>query len=77
MPTPSQSTFPHRHNIDGTYDSICTTCFATVATQRVEEDLALPEQIHVCDPFVLETRSLFKDLSKISRELTWHTTAAK
>ena len=77
MPSSSQSIFPHRHNIDGRHDSICTMCFATIATQQDEEDLLWAEQIHVCDPLVLETRSLFKDLSKISGELTWHITPAK
>jgi hypothetical protein len=33
----SQAKFPHRHNRDGTYDSICTACFATIASVRDEE----------------------------------------
>jgi hypothetical protein len=44
----SLKAFPHRHNLDGSYDSICTRCFATVATVRKEEDLRGHEAIHRC-----------------------------
>jgi|HubBroStandDraft_1064217.scaffolds.fasta_scaffold2404279_1 hypothetical protein len=40
--------FPHRHNPDGTIDSICTRCFATVATEARESDLKKAEDAHVC-----------------------------
>jgi len=40
--------FPHRHNADGTYDSICRRCFRTIATERVEEDLKAEELAHHC-----------------------------
>ncbi len=42
--------YPHRHNANGSYDSICTECFATVATTETEDQLFLPELDHVCDP---------------------------
>jgi len=42
-------TFAHRHNEDGTVDSICRRCFLTVATGRTEEELKEAEIIHVCD----------------------------
>jgi hypothetical protein len=45
--------FPHRHNPDGTHDSICTRCLATIATVTVETDLALHESGHVCHPMNL------------------------
>jgi len=45
--------FPHRHNPEGTHDSICTRCLATVATARLETDLALYESCHVCQPLDL------------------------
>jgi len=32
--------FPHRHNRDGSHDSICISCYATVASVRNEADLA-------------------------------------
>ena len=33
--------FTHRHNLDGTYDSICRCCFRTVATACDEGSLRL------------------------------------
>ena len=44
-----QSTFPHRLNENGTYDSICLVCFQTIATGANEAGLAEGEQRHVCD----------------------------
>jgi len=41
--------FPHRHNSDGTYDSICNRCFETVAKVTTEADLRQFEASHVCD----------------------------
>jgi hypothetical protein len=46
----SHAKFPHRHNSDGSYDSICTACFATVASVKDEELLRTHEAVHVCDP---------------------------
>jgi hypothetical protein len=46
----SELQFPHRHNNDGTYDSICDTCFVTVARVKTEADLIQFESRHVCDP---------------------------
>jgi hypothetical protein len=42
--------FAHRSNKDGTIDSICPICFATVATARNEAALKMAEIKHVCDP---------------------------
>jgi hypothetical protein len=42
--------FPHRHNADGSHDSICTACFATVAKVRNEDDLTNFESAHLCEP---------------------------
>ena len=44
------SKFAHRENRDGTFDSICRECFATVATTRHEPDLAKAERAHTCGP---------------------------
>ena len=41
-------TFPHRHNADGTYDSICPNCYRTTAKQGLESNLAQFEQTHRC-----------------------------
>ena len=43
----------HRVNSDGTIDSICFRCFATIASCRREEDLRAAEPTHVCDPEAL------------------------
>jgi ribosomal protein L40E len=40
--------FPHRRNRDGTYDSICRRCAATVATAATEADLLAHEITHKC-----------------------------
>jgi hypothetical protein len=45
--------FPHRHNHDGSYDSICRHCFATVGTRKTEEELIAIEAKHVCDRTIL------------------------
>jgi len=59
MSTQTSPRFPHRHNPDGSYDAICTRCFATVATARREDELAALEKAHVCD------ESKLMQLSKI------------
>ena len=41
--------FPHRRNRDGTYDSICRLCAATVATAAKEADLLDHEMRHKCN----------------------------
>jgi hypothetical protein len=46
----SNANFPHRHNRDGSYDSICTTCQATVARVSKETELAQFEHSHACNP---------------------------
>jgi hypothetical protein len=53
MLTPLQRSFPHRHNANGTHDSICTVCFATVATVRHEWELTYHEFAHACQPINL------------------------
>lgn len=45
------SYFVHRPNNDGSYDSICTSCFATVASVRDEAELTQLEHGHICNPF--------------------------
>ena len=57
MAIPPRPIFPHRHNPDGTFDSICSRCLVTVATERLESDLQGAEGTHVCSDL---------DLSRIS-----------
>jgi hypothetical protein len=42
--------FPHRHNDDGSFDSICTECLETVATNEDETKLRVYELVYVCNP---------------------------
>lgn len=44
------NTYTHRFNSDGTVDSICHSCFQTVAMARREAELEGIERDHVCDP---------------------------
>jgi hypothetical protein len=50
MLTPLKQSFPHRFNANGSHDSICTMCLATVATVQNESELAGHESTHVCEP---------------------------
>ncbi len=45
--------FPHRSNKDGSFDSICPACLATVISVRNEQDLPRHEAVHGCDPLRL------------------------
>lgn len=59
--------FPHRKNRDGTYDSICTACMATIASCDREDELASYERKHVCDEStLLYLKNLQKQGSKPS-----------
>jgi hypothetical protein len=60
----TKPTFPHRHNKDGIIDSICSECLLTVASVRVERELAQYEEAHVCSP--LRLRLLGADPSRRS-----------
>jgi hypothetical protein len=40
--------YRHRQLSDGTWDSICLRCYATVANTNEEERLARYEQMHLC-----------------------------
>jgi hypothetical protein len=42
--------FPHRRNENGIFDSICPSCFATVASNEDEAKLRPIELGHACDP---------------------------
>jgi hypothetical protein len=56
--------FAHRRNNDGTVDSICPSCFRTVAQSARESDLQAEENSHVCNPVIVEHyRGLSKAIS--------------
>jgi hypothetical protein len=52
--TSPQSDYVHRSNLNGTTDSICKSCFLTVASAIWDADLESAEREHKCDPFRLE-----------------------
>ncbi len=55
--------FVHRHNQqDGSWDTICTGCFITVATEQDECRLQKHELIHRCDPHVRMRMALTPEL---------------
>jgi hypothetical protein len=43
--------FAHRQNSDASIDSICTTCFQTIASEDSEGKLIAHEERHSCDPY--------------------------
>jgi hypothetical protein len=53
MPLPLKPSFPHRRNVDGSHDSVCTMCLATVATVQHEWELTRHESDHKCEPMNL------------------------
>jgi hypothetical protein len=48
MSSATSPAFHHRHNSDGSYDSICSVCLITVASVRNKKELAEHEEIHAC-----------------------------
>jgi hypothetical protein len=45
--------YPHRRNRDGSVDSICPRCIATIASSTNDGDLKWFEMAHVCQPWRL------------------------
>jgi hypothetical protein len=52
--------YPHRLNRDGSFDSICLTCFATVVYAKTEAELVDSDKDHVCDSGFLAERGLLR-----------------
>jgi hypothetical protein len=48
MTDPTPRLYAHRRKEDGTHDSICLACLATIATQKNEDSLEREEEEHVC-----------------------------
>jgi hypothetical protein len=63
--------YPHRQNPDGSIDSICLRCFATVATAMDVSELHSYDKAHVCEAASLANRSLSsrKDLPSRSAQV--------
>jgi len=49
--------FVHRRNPDASIDSICTTCFQTIASEDSDSQLIAHEERHTCDPYWQITRA--------------------
>ncbi len=45
--------FPHVHNRDNTWDSVCSRCLMTLGTANSEEELQEIERDHDCKGFNL------------------------
>jgi hypothetical protein len=46
---PDESLFAHRRNDDGSFDSICWTCFAAVVRSKPGSELSNYEKTHECE----------------------------
>jgi hypothetical protein len=44
------TTFHHRQNRDGSFDSICSRCYRTVSSGQVQSNLVPAENLHTCNP---------------------------
>jgi hypothetical protein len=55
--------YPHRRNKDGSYDSICLTCFVTVAWGKSEAELMQFDKMHVCEYTTLSQRTFDRKCS--------------
>jgi hypothetical protein len=53
---PAQS-FTHRQNKDGSFDSICMTCYVTIASRNYVWELGRDELEHKCNPLTVATKS--------------------
>ena len=53
MADPHLLAFSRRHNIDGTWHSICLRCYRTAASARDATWLPLLQSTHTCDPIDL------------------------
>ena len=49
MAAQTETIFPHRHNRDGSFDSICPMCYSTISNNENETELARDESNHVCN----------------------------
>jgi hypothetical protein len=64
------SPFARRKNSDGSIDSICTTCFQTIASEDSEGKLIAHEEHHSCDPYWLLFRTPFDSRQSTSAPLS-------
>jgi hypothetical protein len=70
MPIQSRIIFVHRNNLDRSYDSICTTCHATIASENVEAELAQTRLTTSAIQFGSANSVKTRSLSDLCRECT-------
>jgi hypothetical protein len=58
--------YTRKRNKDGSYDSICMTCFATVGGSAADGQLQ-HEKFHVCDSAFLAERGLLTQMKSRKR----------
>ena len=56
MNTVGNSEYEHRQNADGTFDSICLSCYLTVSSAPSERELAAGEAKHSCTGVIAHER---------------------
>lgn len=59
--------YAHRHQQDGSHDSICLSCLATICSCLNEDDLIRVEEDHVCTSRFLAKRVRYEQLSSLLR----------
>jgi hypothetical protein len=62
--------FAHRDNSNGTTDSICRTCLATVANAFWEADLESAERNHECDSLRVAQIRTFREKPMTAKQRT-------
>lgn len=62
------STFHHRHNENGSLDSICPHCFLTIGSDQNVQQLFFEERTHFCDP--LRLHQLANEVWPLSSSIT-------
>ena len=66
--------YPHRQTRDGSYESICLTCFLTISRANTESELRVQEEAHVCSGSLFTTRGDYKREHLNFRAAHGHTT---
>ena len=61
--------YPHSRNKDGSYDSICLTCFATIAFGKSEAELMGLDSNHVCEFSRLSQRAVNMEFSGMPKRV--------
>ena len=54
--------YPHRRNKEGSYDSLCLTCFVTIAFGKSEAELMNLDTHHVCEFSTLSQRAMNRNV---------------